>query len=111
MVKFFPRAGRLERYREQERNLHRLLRPVALGTNYGEPYVKAWTTEGHDVPEEFVARYDQPFQRMLRRIDERHCADWRCTLSGGLGHVGRCLPCGCEDKHALDECPIVYKAR
>lgn len=33
------------------------------------------------------------------------CVDEECDLSGGFAHVGPCEPCGCELRHAVEECP------
>jgi hypothetical protein len=116
VVKFFPLSvSRVEARRVQERNLRRLLFPFPRepysGEPYGSPHAKPQTTAGHDVPEDFVARYDQPFQRMLRYVTGQSCPDGLCTLSGGMGHAGPCQSCECGDKHAIDECPLTYRAR
>ncbi len=32
------------------------------------------------------------------------CIDLDCDLSGGYAHVGPCEPCGCGQRHAIEEC-------
>lgn len=49
-------------------------------------------------------RFCQPWVVALRHRYSV-CNDEECELSGGMAHVGDCMPCACGLEHASYECP------
>lgn len=55
---------------------------------------------------EETTHHNRPEVRLRREaLGAAICTDPECDLSGGNAHVGACEPCGCELRHAVDECP------